>query len=277
MWDPPKIDCIREFKRLRNKKFVQTIRRGSTGIGLTLESNLGISENNNDTYDFVDTGEFTGVYFELKSQRKKIEDQNGRMRKNNSMISLLTQAPHTWMGGMSNKQLLKKYGYRDTKSRNRMNLNATLRCSRYVNGENVKNIKIQRNKNVLAIIHRRDGELAYYDLKKLGNKLANLCIARADVRILKCDCRNKKLHDKETGRFHEYFHFNEIHIFQKFDYKKFCNAIDTDLVKLDLRMHISTEELRSSDEDPDHDRGTAFRMKFDNISLIYDSHKLIQN
>lgn len=267
----PKIDFIAKIVKLEKAGFLPTKRRGPTGIGYTLESALGIVENNDVNYDFVDIGQYNGCPFELKTQRNQMEDNRiGRKKINKSMITLVTQAPH---GGLSNKELLNSYGYRDTKNKDRINLNTTLVCSRYVNGKNVRNIKLTRDGNILSINHRKDGNLSYYDLRKFGDKLRNLAVVRASSRICKCDCPDRELHDKETGNYHEYFHFNEFHIYQTIDLEKFYKLLDIDKVKIDLRMHISDSELKSNDSDPDHDHGTGFRMKFENIKDLYKYNK----
>ncbi len=66
------LEFTTKFKELKDKGFIPTTRRGPTGIGHTLETNLGISENN-DAHPDVEGAE-------LKAHRTK----------GNSLITLFT-------------------------------------------------------------------------------------------------------------------------------------------------------------------------------------------
>ena len=58
--------------------------------------------------------------------------------------------------------------------------------------------------------------------------------------------------------------------------RKFYQSIDNGEVKYDLRMHKPMNKLTGNENyDTNHDHGTGFRVKFENISKFYDSVKTI--
>jgi hypothetical protein len=79
-----------KFRRIKDLGFVRTKRSGATGIGYTLESLLGISENNKAKSDIEGA--------ELKAHRTNV----------NGLISLFTFNNKVWK--MSPLDAVKKYG-----------------------------------------------------------------------------------------------------------------------------------------------------------------------
>ena len=271
--DIPTIDFVQRITSLQERGFIPALRKNNTGIGFTLETELGIKENNYSKHDFIDNNKFKDMRFELKAQRVNMYDPRKSKPKkvNDSYISLATQAPH---GGMSNGELIRKYGYADSKGRERINLYATLRTTKFVNGKNVKNMKITRESDKLYIMHK-DEKLANYDLTNLFEKLNNLVVVRTDSEWRECNCDDSELHDS-SGKFHEFFYFKEPHIFTNFSISKFYTALDEGKIFLDLRMHIPTDDTPSdANYDTFHDHGTGFRIKFRTITEIYDNELII--
>ncbi|MCV0381744.1 MvaI/BcnI family restriction endonuclease [Nitratireductor sp.] len=94
------LDMIREVSRMG---YVPTLRPGDTGIGMTLETHLGISANNNRTPDY-----------------KGIEIKAKRMRgKRSTRVTLFSQVPNWKLSPIGSAwNLLSTYGYfRDGKLR----------------------------------------------------------------------------------------------------------------------------------------------------------------
>jgi len=264
----PEIDFVEEMSKIKKKGFVPTLRKGNTGIGFTLETGLGIRENNYAKGDFIDNNTYKGTSFELKSQRfLKKDPRKSKVAKNTHLISLVTQAPHN---GMSNRELLKKFGYADSKGRNRKNLYATISANRRIKSkyDSISKMEIKREEDILHLIV--DGKkVANVDLSKIIGKLEDLVIVRADSEWRKCSCNNKDLHDKDS--YHEYFHFNKPCVFRKFNKQKFYDAIDNGKVKYDLRMHEPDKNTSGNEEySTQHDHGTGFRAKFEDIGSFYD-------
>ena len=90
-------EFVQKFEEIKAMKWVKSKRRGSTGIGYTLEELLGISENNIATPDL---GEI-----ELKAHRIN----------STSMITLFTFNNRAWK--MNQLEAIKKYGTPDEKGR----------------------------------------------------------------------------------------------------------------------------------------------------------------
>lgn len=92
---------IEEFKEkfidLKNKGYVESLRKGPTGIGKTLESYLGIAENN---FDLPDLGNV-----ELKAHRDN----------SMNMITLFTFNRGAWI--LNPLEAVKKYGTKDKNGR----------------------------------------------------------------------------------------------------------------------------------------------------------------
>jgi len=261
------------MKEIKNMGFVPALRKGNTGIGFTLETLLGIRENNYSKGDFIDNNEYHGILFELKSQRHNKIDPRKKIKnsKSSHLISLVTQAPH---GGLSNRGLIVLYGYADSKARKRKNLYATISATKYIESKHkfVAQMKIKRKGNRLYLLVA-DKKVAHVNLNRITHKLENLLIIRADVEWRKCGCRNAKAH---SGKYHEFFHFNKPCIYTGFNQQKFYQLIDDGSIYYDLRMHIPEGEITGKENyDIKHDHGTGFRTKFENISKFYDKERIL--
>lgn len=271
----PRIDFVTKMNEIKERLYIPALRIGNTGIGFTLETELGINENNYTKGDFIDTGKYKGTLFELKSQRYQKVDprkKEGKPSINRHLISLVTQSPH---GGLSNQELVSKYGYNDEKGRKRRNLYATVSATKFIKSKKNKfvgKMKIKRKGDRLFLTVD-DAEVAYVDLDKILGKLENLFVVRADSKLKKCFCGKEHLH---KDGYHEYFHFNTPCIFTGFNKEKFYKSIDEGKTKYDLRMHGPDGELDGNENyDTKHDHGTGFRTKFENISEFYTKSEFI--
>lgn len=63
----PEIDIKNKLSEISKKGFIKSLRKDNTGIGFTLETLLGIKENNLGEPDFI----YKGLKVELKAQRKR--------------------------------------------------------------------------------------------------------------------------------------------------------------------------------------------------------------
>jgi hypothetical protein len=96
-----------KFKHIRDIGFVRTKRAGATGIGYTLESLLGISENNSTNPDIEGA--------ELKAHRTNV----------NGLITLFTFNNKVWK--MPPLEAVKKYGNIDKNGRKGLYYTMTLK------------------------------------------------------------------------------------------------------------------------------------------------------
>ena len=90
----PKIDIVKELKKIFQKGFIKSMRSNDTGIGYTLETLLKIKENNSGEPDLI----YKGIPAELKSQRKNAT----------SRVTLMTKTPN-W-NPLKPKEIMEKFG-----------------------------------------------------------------------------------------------------------------------------------------------------------------------
>ena len=87
-----------ELKKLKNKGYIRSLRKGPTGIGYTLEKELDLKENNIAIPDI-------GGRVELKATRINAK----------SLITLFTFNKGVWQ--MPQRSVIENYGYLDDKDR----------------------------------------------------------------------------------------------------------------------------------------------------------------
>lgn len=191
-WTLPKIKKI--LKDLKKKGWIKSKRRHDTGIGKTLEQELGIPENNIALPDF-------GI-MELKSQR--IDTQ--------SMITLFTKKPE----GITNKEIRKRFGYKDKEFPKIKCLRQTIIGSQK-NAQGF-NFKIDRRAGKLFI--KKDGV-------KIGFYLLTFLEAKAIEKI--GDGLILVLADAKKVKGQEFFHYKEAHLLQDIEPAKFIKYLRYDI------------------------------------------------
>ena len=136
------------MKEIRDRGFIESHRKGDTGIGKTLEDELGVVEN---SVQAADLGKV-----ELKANRKN----------SNSKITLFTKSPDK--RGVNSKVLRAKYGYQTKESRE-LNPNINI-LHTTVNGKGFNSLdgepfmKLKEKDDKIYLEHVTDGIL---DVKKL--------------------------------------------------------------------------------------------------------------
>jgi hypothetical protein len=231
-------EFVERINQIKNMGFVESNRRGDTGIGKTLEDLLGISENNIAGPDF-------DVY-ELKSGRKD----------SSSMLTLFTKAP---MPKGANKSLLEAFGYKQRAKRDRKQLHVTdyvdakipeQECSTRekelhvtVDSKSINSVglRLEIRNNRIYISNTKNVE-AYYEENTLREafkkKYKKLILVLASSK-------------KEKGK--EWFWFNEAYLLEGFNFERFSELVRDGVIKLDIRIG------HYPDGRP-HDHGTGFRV-----------------
>ena len=197
------INIRKKMPEIAEKSFIISKRKGDTGVGYTLEEELGIAENNVRIQDLI----FEGNKVELKAQRISTV----------SPVTLFTKEPKK--PGLGDRLMLQKYGYRDKKGR--IALKVTLKANR-PNPQGLE-LKINKKEGKLSIVHTTDGDVWFWDINNLKLKIDNLLLAFAD--------------SKKVGET-EYFHYNQAYYLSDFDQEKFLNLISSGKIVVDLRMHL---------------------------------------
>ncbi|MDP3900067.1 MAG: MvaI/BcnI family restriction endonuclease [bacterium] len=195
-WTLPQIK--KTLCQIKEKGWVVSRRKHNTGIGQTLEEELGLKENNISMPDF-------GI-MELKSQRSGTA----------SMMTLFTKKPE----GITNAEILKRFGYLDPEYPKHKILHQTI-----TNGKkNARGFhcKIDEKEGKLLILRNRT-VLGYYKLdfllQKAAEKIGNGLI------LVFADCK------KESNE--EFFHYKEAWLLKDLDLKQFLA-----LSKYDIRLGV---------------------------------------
>lgn len=228
---------LKELKKqleiLKLRGYIQTLRKGPTGIGHLLESELGLKETNIAIPDI-------GGRVELKATRRNA----------NSLITLFTFNKAVWK--VKQSDLIKRYGYKDDENRqalyNIVNRKTPNSQGFYLVSEPTKHLFILRN------IHEEENiaEWSTYVIAgKFMTKLDRLLLILADNQL-----KNNT----------EYFHFNEAYLLENPTPEKFLEAFEKSELMIDLRMH-----LKESGGVRNH--GTAFRISEKNLVFLYASKK----
>ncbi|MFN4256243.1 MAG: MvaI/BcnI family restriction endonuclease [Saprospiraceae bacterium] len=197
---------VEEFKAklqaVEKQGFVVSKRRGNTGIGYTLETLLGIGENN---ITLPDLGEI-----ELKSKRKNVS----------TFVTMFTFNSGAWK--ISQAETIARYGYDDKKSRR------ALKCFVSVS-PNAQGLFLKAEAESLKLFHT-DGTLIAEWLadalaEYFSRKLPSMILVLADTRL------------NSDGK--EEFYYNEAYLLSEPSADGLLSLIEKRLLMVDLRMHLN--------------------------------------
>jgi hypothetical protein len=237
----------RKIAQIKRMGYVQSHRRGDTGIGKTLEDLLGITENNIAGPDFAT--------YELKSGRKDSV----------SMLTLFTKTP---MPQNAINRLLETFGYPQRTARYRPRFS----LAEYASGK--PQVGIRRDETDSSTVPTREKELhvtvdavkpnsvgLMLEIKHnkiyIGNKRGVEAYWDNNTLRTAFEKKYRRLiyvlaeHKKEAGK--EYFWFNEANLLENFSFERFSGLVAQGTVKADLRIG------HYPDGRP-HDHGTGFRV-----------------
>ena len=220
---------------LKERGYIETHRKGPTGIGHTLEQELQLDENNLAIPDL-------GGRVELKANRKK----------SGSMVTLFTFNRSVWQ--VSQKEIIKKFGYVDKKGRQ------SLYSTVFHGVTNAQGLEIQIDRHNHKVHLRYKNQIlgtwsVFTIVGKFITKLERLMVVFADDRI-----------NEKTGR--EEFYFNEAYLLDKPDPDNFLDAFEKGLIAIDVRMHLNPSGAIRN-------HGTGFRIDERNIPSLYENRRQI--
>ena len=218
---------------IKDRGFVKSLRKGSTGVGYTFETLFGIQENNIPIPDI-------GGRVEIKTVR----------RDSQSLITLFTFNRGVWH--IKQKDLILKYGYIDEKGRHALK-NTVFYGNPIPQG---LCLDVDEEKNTIHLVDKNTGEIvatwdAYVIVGTFMTKLSRLLIVIADRRM-------------EQGE--EYFHYNEAYLLTDPSPRHFINAFKNTLIGIDLRMHLKESGAVRN-------RGTAFRIREKDLMELYEHRR----
>ena len=229
-------ELVRRLKEVKEMNWVQTHRKGPTGIGKTLEDLLGITENNVPGPD--------AEMIELKSARKN----------SGSMLTLFTKSP---MPAKANAVLLQKFGY-DARGKGKPDLHTTVDALRYNMLRGKEGFKVDVSEDKIELVCSGHNELlGYWDAATLKQsferKLPRLMYVKADSR--------------GKGE-NEEFWFNEAWLLSGFSFENLVRLVKEGSIKVDIR-------IGQYEDGRPHDHGTGFRVHPNKLDLCFDGRKSI--
>lgn len=189
-----------KFQALRQLGYIESTRSGDTGIGHTLESSLGLTENNISMPDLVEA--------ELKSHR----------RGSSSLVTLFTRDRDAWL--LPQGDAIERYGTTD--DGDRINLYATLSSSGLSGG-----LTVHATATAADVVDAEGLVLArwsYGDLAvAFAQKFPALVLVTADTRM--------------TMNGVEEFHFSSAEVLTQTDPSFLEEGLRAGWVLIDLRLH----------------------------------------
>ena len=236
------------MQAVEQKGFIPSHRAGDTGIGKTLEDELGIEEN---PIQAADLGSV-----ELKATRKD----------SSSSLTLFTKSPAK--RGVNNRVLRNQYGYQTDESAelnpNAKVLHTTVSGAGFntLNGEEFMKLTAQDGR--LYLEHKQDGILedVYWeeeDLRRAFEKkypAGKLYHVQADVRV------------EDDGS--ESFHYDEASSLSGFSADRMMEGLQSGELEMDIRLGVYASGKKKGKL---HDNGTAIRVSPRKLDDCFDEKK----
>ena len=193
-----------KLSEIKQMGYVETLRKGNTGVGYTLEELLGVKENNLQTPDL---GEI-----EIKSHRKTAS----------SPITMFTFNRGIWQ--IEQREVIKQYGYIDKKGR------PALHCT--VNSKpNNQGLYLKVEEDNLRLYHVDNTILAEWSRELVidifREKMPAVVMVFAD---------NRRHSDRQ-----EEFWYNEAYFMINPNTDVFLDMIQRDIVIVDVRMRLGED------------------------------------
>lgn len=223
-----------ELEKIRDKGFIKSHRSGDTGIGKTLEDELGIEENSVQASDIGDV--------ELKANRLN----------SSRKVTLFTKSPKK--RGVNNKILRRKYGYKTAESRALNEDVLVLHSSVNGTGFNTLNgkpfMKLTARDDRVYLEHAEDGILedVYWEKEQLKRTFDKKYPAKKMYHV---HAESKE----EDGK--EFFHYTEAYSLENFSADKMLDGLMSGDLEMDIRLGIYKSGARMGKP---HDNGTAIRV-----------------
>ena len=192
-------DFSEKFRRIKEMGFVPSQRKGPTGIGYTLETLLGIDENNDASPDIIGA--------ELKAHRAN----------SSNLVTLFTFNNKAWK--MPPLEAVKRYGSLDRDGRRGLYYTMSLK-------PNSAGLFLDVQKDTIAVRHISGTIVVEWILEKLAkrfvNKIPSLIFVTAFTEL-------------RDGK--EYFHFQRAQLMKDTTPELLCNQFKSENILVDLRLH----------------------------------------
>jgi hypothetical protein len=240
-------ELIGKLKLISNRGFVESLRNGDTGVGMTLETLLGITANSNRAPDYK------GI--EIKA--KRVRGANNRTTNN---VSLFSQVPNWPLSNCKNGlAILNKCGYIDS-NKNRLQLYCTVS-----NSPNPQSLSLFVNENDNLV-----------ECKKIMSGTAEPIVVW-DLGNLKTQLESKhkqtfwvKAKTKKNESNLECFHYIEVEHTQNPLIANLPSLIEIGAITMDFTLSQKATGIGT------RDHGYLFRIKPSNFDLLFPPSKIIK-
>lgn len=237
-----------EFARIKEMGYVETHRRGDTGVGKTFEDLLGKKEDNLAAPDYKD--------IEIKSQREATA----------SMITLFTKSPD--FPKKVNTLLREAYGNPSMEHGGKKILHTTINAvnfNTHVSGYDFKIlIDYDLRRLVLQVREHRNNRIvfdnAYWTFDNIEHRL------NTKLKNIACVSAKEK---KKNGK--TYFKYTDMILVTGLTMNKFLKALEKGDIMVDIRIGVYH---KGKNDGKTHDHGTAFRMMLNKLLRYAESEAL---
>lgn len=195
-----------KLSEINQRGYIVSLRRGNTGVGYTLETLLGLDENNLKTPDFGN--------IELKSQR------NGA----SNPVTMFTFNRGVWK--IKPRELIEKYGYIDANERHSLYCTANSK-------PNNQGLFIEVEQDVVKLYHVDGSLVAEWPgerlIERFRRKMPALVVVNADTRM-------------NSDRKEEFW-YKESYLLTDPDEDNLLDLIKKDIIIVEVRMHLRANRV----------------------------------
>lgn len=230
---------IKNFKVIRNKNWVPSVRKGPTGIGRTFEQLLSIQENN------LNIPDYNGI--EIKTKRHY----------SNAYTTLFNCNPINNIEEIKNK-----YGYPDKVLPQYKVLNNSIFSNNFtrVNPNFYFRLHVNRQeKRIYLYIYNKSKKLintdTYWTFESLKTKLAKTKYLGFILALRKIN----------SGK--EYFKYYKLNIYKLKSFNQFIKLIGNSTIRITFKIGVFRTGQR---EGQTHNHGVGFDIKENDLSQLYD-------
>ena len=218
-----------KFETVKAKGFIKSHRKGDTGVGHTLEQELGLTEN-------CISGPDLGKY-ELKAARRGAGGKQTFFNKEGDWV-------------VSQRDYLKTYGFPHTE-----HIGETSGQCTVTKNVNKRGLSIVTTDDYCAVAHG-DTIIVKWDWETL--------IDQYEIKFPACI---KVIADVEIRDGVEYFHYNEANFYVNGDKNKIRTAIENGHMIIDLRLY--TNGIQKNGKVRLRNRGTSLRMNHNKMEELF--------
>lgn len=242
---------VKDFREVKKLGYTRSKRSNSTGIGKTFEDLIGVIENN------IKEPDLHG--FEIKSQRALSE----------SYVTLVTKSPT--IPKSANTRLRLNYGSKDAEFEDVLVLHTSIfydKWNTHISGYKWKLDVAEDETKIYVLVANSKGEIidretyyTYAALEKALSKLKNLAYVLADRRVNDADGVEEFFFKKATVCFG----------FKGLDH--FIKLLKEGKIMFDIRVGA----YKTGDKyGKTHDHGSGFRIKKENLHLLYERFETVE-